>query len=277
MSQALDERDADDGGVGVITPDWTTPANVRAVLTTREGGYSLPPYDGFNLATHVGDTAAAVARNRALLRGRLPAEPIWLSQVHGVQVADASDVKPAKLGQSTAAAVADAIVAHVPGLVCVVMTADCLPVLLCDDDGTVVAAAHAGWRGLADGVLEATIARMRVAPDKLRAWLGPAIGPDHFEVGDEVRAAFVRADPLAAAAFRPAVCESMAAEAAATGKWWADLFILARQRLLRAGVTHIEGGSVCTYADDRRFYSYRRDGRTGRFASLVWLNPDFSP
>ena len=163
MSQALDERDADDGGVGVITSDWTTPANVRAVLTTREGGYSLPPYDGFNLATHVGDTAAAVACNRALLRGRLPAEPIWLSQVHGVQVADASDVKPAKLGQSTAAAVADAIVAHVPGLVCVVMTADCLPVLLCDDDGTVVAAAHAGWRGLADGVLEATIARMRVA------------------------------------------------------------------------------------------------------------------
>ena len=278
MSQALNGGAADDEHVGVITPDWTTPANVRALLTTRVGGYSLPPYDGLNLGSHVGDTPAAVARNRAVLRGRLPAEPIWLSQVHGVEVADAADLEADADGKSAVVPVADAIVARVPGRVCVVMTADCLPVLLCDVDGTVVGAAHAGWRGLADGVLEATIARMGVAPGRLRAWLGPAIGPDHFEVGEEVRAAFVRADPLAALAFRPTAGECMGTGGAAmAGKWWADLFILARQRLLRAGVTHIEGGGVCTYTDDRRFYSYRRDGRTGRFASMVWLEPGLAP
>ena len=275
MSQALDGGAAGDNSVDMITPDWTTPANVRALLTTRVGGYSLPPYDSFNLGAHVGDTPAAVARNRAVLSGRLPAEPIWLSQVHGVDVADAAELATDAAGKPVP--VADAIVARVPGRVCVVMTADCLPVLLCDDAGTVVGAAHAGWRGLADGVLEATIARMGVAPGKLRAWLGPAIGPDHFEVGDEVRAAFVRTDPLAAAAFRPVACEGAATDGAArASKWWADLFILARQRLLRAGVTHVEGGGVCTYADDRRFYSYRRDGRTGRFASMVWLEPGFT-
>ena len=278
MSQALDGGAADGNCVGMITPDWTTPANVRALLTTRVGGCSLPPYDRFNLGAHVGDMPAVVARNRAVLRGHLPAEPLWLSQVHGVGVADADELEAVATDKPAAVAVADAIVACVPGRVCVVMTADCLPVLLCDDDGTVVGAAHAGWRGLADGVLEATIARMGVAPGKLRAWLGPAIGPDHFEVGDEVRAAFVRIDPLAAAAFRPVACEGAATDGAVTAsKWWADLFILARQRLLRAGVTHVEGGGVCTYTDDRRFYSYRRDGRTGRFASMVWLEPGFTP
>ena len=276
MSPALDGGAAGDNSVDMITPDWTTPANVRALLTTRVGGYSLPPYDSFNLGAHVGDTPAAVARNRAVLSGRLPAEPIWLSQVHGVDVADAAELATDAAGKPVP--VADAIVARAPGRVCVVMTADCLPVLLCDVDGTVVGAAHAGWRGLADGVLEATIARMGVAPGRLRAWLGPAIGPDHFEVGEEVRAAFVRADPLAALAFRPTAGECMGTGGAAmAGKWWADLFILARQRLLRAGVTHIEGGGVCTYTDDRRFYSYRRDGRTGRFASMVWLEPCLAP
>ncbi len=254
--------------VGVIKPDWTTPANVRALLTTRIGGHSLPPCDSFNLGTHVGDASDAVTRNRALLRELLPAEPIWLSQVHGVEVVNADAVDT-----MSGVPVADAVVARVPGRVCAVMTADCLPVLLCDDGGTVVGAAHAGWRGLADGVLETTIARMGVAPGKLRAWLGPAIGPDHFEVGDEVRAAFVLADPLAATAFRPALVGGVAI----ADKWMADLFVLARQRLLRAGVTRIEGGGVCTYRDVRRFYSYRRDGRTGRFASIVWLDPVLPP
>ncbi|ENO90188.1 hypothetical protein C666_02980 [Thauera linaloolentis 47Lol = DSM 12138] len=241
---------------GVLRPDWTTPANVRALLTTRAGGCSLAPYDGFNLAKHVGDVPAAVARNRAMLRELLPAEPVWLSQVHGCAVADAA--------VADGVLVADAVVAREPGRVCVVMTADCLPVLLCDDDGSVVAAAHAGWRGLAGGVLEATIERMAVAPGRLRAWLGPAIGPDCFEVGDEVREVFVSRDPEAADAF---------VAAPAQGKWMADLFALARRRLKAAGVGHVEGGGVCTVRDPERFYSYRRDGRTGRFASIVWLEP----
>lgn len=174
---------------GVIRPDWSTPANVRALLTTRLGGCSLPPYDGFNLGEHVGDDPQAVARNRAMLRELLPAEPSWLSQVHGCAVAEAGI--PASGIPASGVPVADAAVAREPGRVCVVMTADCLPVLFCDDDGSVVAAAHAGWRGLAGGVLEATIAKMAVSPARLRAWLGPAIGPGSFEVGDEVRDAFV--------------------------------------------------------------------------------------
>lgn len=249
---------ASDGTVaGVIRPDWTTPANVRALLTTRLGGCSRPPYDGFNLGEHVGDEPQAVARNRAMLRELLPAEPLWLSQVHGCAVADA-DMPVAGVPA------ADAAVAREPGRVCVVMTADCLPVLFCDDDGSVVAAAHAGWRGLAGGVLEATIAKMAVPPARLRAWLGPAIGPGSFEVGDEVREVFVAADPGAARAFVPTP---------APGKWLADLFMLARRRLQAAGVGRIEGGGVCTVKDAERFYSYRRDRRTGRFASIVWLEP----
>lgn len=236
-----------------ITPDWAAPANVRALVTTRRGGFSQGAWAGMNLGLHVGDRADAVLCNRARLRERLPAEPAWLEQVHGVEVVEAERVK--------APLRADASVAHRVGTVCAVMTADCLPVLLCDEAGSIVAAAHAGWRGLAAGVLEAVVARMAVRPATIIAWLGPAIGPQAFEVGDEVRAAFVAADAAAARAFVPA---------ALPGKWFADLYLLARLRLARAGVVRVGGGQWCTYSDADRFYSYRRDGVTGRFASLVW-------
>ena len=239
---------------GLLCPQWSLPPGVRAAVSTREGGASLPPWASFNLGRHVGDDAHAVAANRARLCAAIGAEPVWLEQVHGCAVADAD----------CAAGVpeADAAVAHVFRRACAVMTADCLPVLFCDDDATVVAAAHAGWRGLAAGVLERTVERMGVAPGRVRAWFGPAIGPAAFEVGDEVRAAFVGADPGAAAAF---------VTGGAPGKWLADLFMLARRRLEAAGVVRIDGGGVCTVADPTNFYSYRRDGTTGRFASLIWL------
>ena len=245
---------------GIIQPRWTTPATVRSLLTTRVGGFSAAPYDSFNLGDHVGDVPATVARNRALLSRALPVEPLWLSQVHGVEVADADT--------AIGVPVADAVVARQPGRVCVVMTADCLPVLLCDDDGSVVAAAHAGWRGLAAGVLEATIERMAIAPERLRAWLGPAIGKDCFEVGGEVREAFVDDDAGAEGAFLPAPMP---------GKWLADLSALAQHRLRRVGLSQIESAGVCTFSDARRFYSYRRDGQTGGFASMIWLESGASP
>ena len=237
----------------MIIPDWDAPAAVRALVTTRAGGVSAPPYDGFNLAAHVGDQAANVAENRRRLRELLPAEPLWLTQVHGTEVLRAEAPEP---GSS-----ADACVARRPGLVCAVLSADCLPVLFCDDAGRVVAAAHAGWRGLAAGVLERTVAAMEVAPEHVMAWFGPAIGQAAFEVGPEVRAAFCAHDPHAAAAFA----------ARPKGKWLCDLNALARQRLAQAGVTRVCGGGLCTYADPGRFYSYRRDGVTGRMAALIWL------
>jgi YfiH family protein len=240
-----------------LVPDWPAPPVVRARVTTRRGGVSRAPFDSFNLGTHVGDSPEAVAANRALLRRHLPAEPLWLDQVHGTE-AVAADA-----GGSGGVVCADASVSRTLDAVCVVMTADCLPVLFCDDAGTVVAAAHAGWRGLVAGVLETTLARMAVAPEQVMAWLGPAIGPTAFEVGDEVRAAFVALDPGAAAAF-------VAREA--QGKWLADLFTLARLRLARAGVRRVYGGGVCTVNEVDRFFSYRRDGKTGRFASLIWLD-----
>ena len=239
---------------GLLQPDWALPAGVRALLTTREGGQSAAPFASFNLGAHVSDDPSAVAANRARLRGFLPADPLWLSQVHGAAVVDAN--------MCEGVPEADAALARSGGRVCAVLTADCLPVLLCDDDATVVAAAHAGWRGLAAGVLENSVRRMGVPPHRVRAWLGPAIGPGAFEVGDEVRAAFVATDPEAAAAFvaRPAA-----------GKWLADLFLLAHRRLLAAGVSRVSGGGACTVSAPAHFYSYRRDGVTGRFASLIWL------
>lgn len=239
-----------------IRPDWPAPARVRALATTRQGGVSLPPYASLNLGTHVGDLPAHVAANRAALGSIVPGTPLWLNQVHGTRVVDAD-----RCDESLPDA--DAAVSHTPGAVCVVMTADCLPVLLCDRTGSVVAAAHAGWRGLQAGVIEASVAAMQVPPLEVFAWLGPAIGPTAFEVGDEVRAAFSAADPAAANAFRPA---------AAPGKWLADLYQLARQRLETLGVAGIFGGDLCTYSDPERFYSYRRDGVTGRMASLIWLD-----
>ena len=242
----------------LIVPDWPAPPNVRALLTTRQGGVSLAPYASLNLGDHVGDDRCAVAANRALLRESLAGggDPLWLEQVHGTRVIDAaacsSEDRPVQ---------ADASFSRAPGVVCTVMTADCLPVLFCADDGSVVAAAHAGWRGLLAGVLEETIAALAVPASTVLAYLGPAIGPQAFEVGDEVRSAFVAADLAMAAAFVPA----------RPGKWRADLYLLARLRLAAQGVVRVYGGDFCTYSDAERFYSYRRDGQTGRMASMIWL------
>ncbi|MCC6473343.1 MAG: peptidoglycan editing factor PgeF [Burkholderiales bacterium] len=237
----------------LIRPDWPAPARVKALITTRAGGSSLAPYDTFNLGLHVGDQTERVLRNRAALRQRLPAEPCWMRQVHGTAVADA-DASPPEPE-------CDAAVSYAAGRVLAVLSADCLPVLLCDRQGTAVAVAHAGWRGLAAGVLEATVSRLGLAPCALLAFLGPAIGPGAYEVRDDVRDAFVAGDPEAAGAFRPA----------RQGRYLADLYALARRRLANLGLEAVYGGRCCTYSEPARFFSYRRDGATGRFASLVWL------
>jgi len=237
----------------LLVPDWPAPARVRSLQTLRGAGCSLAPWDSFNLGDHVGDDHAKVAANRAALRDHLPAEPSWLTQVHGI--ATVNPKKSPKLKEADAAFTGD------PGVVCAVMTADCLPVLFCDRAGTVVAAAHAGWRGLAAGVLEATIRDMAVPAGELLTWLGPAIGPSAFEVGDEVRAVFVAHDAQAAQAF----------VAHGSGKWLADIYLLARQRLNAAGVSSVSGGDRCTFSEAADFFSYRRDGVTGRMASLIWL------
>ena len=236
-----------------IVPDWPAPANVRALITTRVGGASRGAYAGFNLGLRSGDDANAVSANRAALRRRLPAEPLWLRQVHGVAVVDAD----AAAGETEA----DAAVARNAGRVCAVLTADCLPLLLCDQAGTVVAAVHAGWRGLCAGVIEAAVCAMERPPGLLLAYLGPAIGAQAYEVGAEVRAAFLAADAQSDAAFA----------LGKPGKYYADLYALARGRLRRAGVDAIYGGGYCTYTDAQRFFSYRRDGATGRMASLIWM------
>lgn len=245
-----------------LIPDWPAPRQVQARVTTRRGGVSSAPYASFNLGTHVGDDPAAVAVNRAMLREYLPADPVWLAQVHGrgIVAADESAGIPEADGSFTKRA----------ACVCAVLTADCLPVLFCDRGGSVVAAAHAGWRGLAEGVLEAAVASMAVAPGDIMAWLGPAIGPQAFEVGAEVRAAFMAQDDACAAAFLPA--PDKAGNSLAQGKWLADIYQLARIRLARVGVKQVFGGDFCTHSDAERFYSYRRDGVTGRMASLIWLD-----
>jgi len=240
-----------------ITPDWPAPPGVRAACSTRAGGVSLGGHAGLNLGSACGDAPEAVAENRRRLAAALglPGEPQWLRQVHGTRVVAAPLAEP--LPEADAAWTAQ------PGVVCVAQAADCLPVLFCADDGSAVAAAHAGWRGLCAGVLEATVAALPVAPARLLAWLGPAIGPEAFEVGAEVRAAFVAADPAAAACFHADP---------RSGRLHADLFALARQRLARAGVGRVHGGGLSTHADPARFYSYRRDGVCGRMAALVWLD-----
>lgn len=237
----------------LIIPDWPAPPNVRALVTTRQGGVSLPPWASFNLGDHVGDDPACVAENRKRLSATLPGPAIWLRQVHGTRCVDAGAVAPGTE--------ADAAIARRPGVVCAVLTADCLPVLLCDDAGTVVGVAHAGWRGLASGVIEATVAAMAVPGDRLLAWLGPAIGPQAFEVGDEVRATFMAQNPAASAAFVAGI----------PGKWWCDIYRLAAQRLDVLGVRRIASADFCTVRDSDHFFSYRRDGVTGRMASLIWL------
>jgi polyphenol oxidase len=237
-----------------IVPDWPAPRGVRALVTTRAGGVSRGPYASFNLGAHVGDDAAAVERNRERLRSLLPTDPTWLQQVHGTEVVDAAS--------APAFARADAAVTRTRHVVCAVLTADCVPVLLADRDGTAVAVAHAGWRGLAAGVIEAAVARMNVPAANVIAWLGPAIGPRAYEVGPEVREAFARHDVAAAAAFAGYRGDRLLA----------DLFMLARQRLGAAGVAAVYGGGHCTYTEAARFYSYRREPTTGRFASLVWID-----
>jgi YfiH family protein len=269
----------------LIIPDWPAPANVKTLQTTRVGGNSSAPYDSFNLGDHVGDAPMTVARNRMMLNTLLPSEPVWLQQVHGTVVANAD--------HASCLPQADACIARHRDAVCVVMTADCLPVLLCDTQGSVVGAVHAGWKGLAAGVIEATVQAMNVAPQNLMAWLGPAISQQAFEVGAEVRALFVDADPQAVAAFIPGQ----------HGKWFADIYALARLRLDALGITQIYGGSdcdtllrssrlreqspaappapdgstapcrggYCTYRERERFFSYRRDGTTGRMGTFIWL------
>lgn len=237
-----------------IIPDWPAPANVKSLQTTRHGGVSVAPYDSLNLGLHVGDAPLVVNRNRQLLSSLLPSEPVWLEQVHGIVVANADAANCVEQ--------ADASTARSRGSVSVVMTADCLPVLLCDEAGTVVGAVHAGWKGLADGVIEATVSAMQVAPHHLMAWLGPAIGPDAFEVGAEVRATFIAHDTQAAAAF---------AAHGTAGKYHADIYLLARQRLNVLGITRIFGGQHCTFTQADKFFSYRRDGVTGRMGTFIWL------
>jgi YfiH family protein len=238
----------------ILAADWPAPPGVVAFTTLRNGaGVSAAPFDRFNLGARCGDTPDAVAGNRAELSRRygLPSPPRWLRQVHGTAVAiEPGDDEPQ----------ADAAVARTPGTVLAILTADCLPVVFAAADGNEVAAAHAGWRGLAAGVLEATIAAMHAQPEHLLAWLGPCAGPQAYEVGQEVFDAFVARDPLAGAAF----------VATRPGHWHVDLHALARQRLLAAGVARVHGGGLCTISDPRRFYSHRRDQRTGRMATLVW-------
>lgn len=245
----------------LIFPDWPAPARVKALQTTRPGGFSHAPYDSLNLGDHVGDVPLTVTRNRMRLNPLLPSEPVWLEQVHGTVVANAD--------MASCRPMADACIARQRSSVCVVMTADCLPVLLCDTRGSVVGAAHAGWKGLAAGVIEATVRAMEVAPQNLMAWLGPAISQQAFEVGSEVRALFVEADPQAAAAFSPS---HLTGEGRGEGeKWLADIYALARLRLTALGITRIYGGEHCTYSERDKFFSYRRDGATGRMGTFIWL------
>ncbi|MCM2330885.1 conserved hypothetical protein [Geopseudomonas sagittaria] len=239
----------------LLVPDWPAPAKVRACVTSRAGGVSQAPFDSCNLGDHVGDDPAAVAENRRRLQALLGCRPAWLSQVHGVAVVEAD---PARVAE------ADASWSATPGVACTIMTADCLPVLFCDRAGSRVAAAHAGWRGLAAGVLEASVAALGCPQSEVLVWLGPAIGPRAFEVGAEVREAFVAQHAEAAEAFVPSVNPE---------RFMADLYRLARIRLAAIGVTAVYGGGLCTFSDAERFYSYRREPRTGRLASLIWLEP----
>ena len=235
-----------------LIPDWPAPAGVKACVTTRTGGVSLAPFDSLNLGDHVEDSPEAVLENRRRLNAAFAIQPAWLRQVHGVVVVEAD---PGRIAE------ADGSWTGTPGIACTAMTADCLPALFCNKSGTRVAAAHAGWRGLAAGVLEAAADSLDAAPADVLVWLGPAIGPKVFEVGPEVREAFMQQHPQTAQAFVPSHNP---------GKFLADIYQLARLRLAARGITAVYGGGLCTVTDPR-FFSYRRSPRTGRFASLIWL------
>ncbi|MDB6090110.1 MAG: laccase [Gammaproteobacteria bacterium] len=245
--------------LATIAPAWPAPSRVRAAFTLRTGGVSAPPFGSLNLGSHVGDILDAVKENRRRVRDALglPAEPAWLQQVHGTGVADL-DASEAWEGSAPPA---DAATTRVRERVCVIQVADCMPVLLAAADGSAVAAVHAGWRGLAAGVLEKTIRKLGLPPAHLLVWLGPTIGQENFEVGDDVRAAFMAVDAQSASAF----------QANPRGRWQCDLYALARLRLAALGVNAVFGGSWCTYADPARFFSFRRDGQCGRMAALIWL------
>lgn len=243
-----------------LKPDWSAPDRVRAISTTRAGGVSGRPWNSLNLGSHVEDDPEHAQENRRRLAestGLDSAQIGWLNQVHGTEVVE---LTPNNVGQ---AAKADASYTHHPGIACAILTADCLPVILADSEGTVVGAAHCGWRSLCGGVIENLVSAMAVAPEALQAWLGPAIGPTSFEVGPEVRDAFLEHDPEAANAFKDA--------GARPGHFMADIYRLAVLRLNRLGVYNVTGGGLCTVQNPDRFFSYRRDGRTGRMATLVWL------
>jgi YfiH family protein len=244
----------------LIVPEWPAPAGVRAALTLRAGGVSSAPYDSLNVGIHVGDAAVAVVENRRRLREqlRLPGEPAWLEQVHGTAVVDLDELDDLS---SEGPPRVDAATTASSGSVCVIQVADCMPVLFAARDGSAVGAAHAGWRGLAGGVLETTVRQLSVSPGDLLAWLGPAISQKHFEVGADVRAAFTATDPGASSAFLPNT----------RGRWQCDLYALARRRLAALGVESVFGGGWCTYDDPARFFSFRRDGQCGRMAALIWL------
>ena len=249
-------------------PDWSLPAHIKAVSTQRTGGLSGGPYGaldgagGLNLGDHVGDAPVAVQANRRLLAAAIGAEPTFLSQVHGIRVVPAENLQP---GES-----ADAVFSRTPGVVCAILTADCLPVLFCDEAGTVVAAAHAGWRGLAAGILQQTVAHMRaIGAGDISAWLGPAIGPQQFEVGQEVVDVFTLRHPNTLQYFEKKSVDTT--QIAAPHKYLADIYGLARLILQQVGVNQVCGGEHCTVTEAARFYSYRRDGVTGRMASLIWL------
>ena len=240
----------------MIIPNWHAPSNVHAISTCRAGGFSLPPFDSNNLGQHVGDNEIAVLKNRAQLNQHLPQSPLWCDQrhttvVHHLNQATAIDSHP----------IADAVITSIPNKVCLIMTADCLPILLCDKSGHQVAAVHGGWRGIANGIVENTVAQFIIPPHKLMAWLGPAIGPKYFEVGSDVLEAF---------------CQNNASDEkfflSNNGKYLADIYQLARARLIRLGITDISVGDYCTYTQQELFFSYRRSGITGRMASLIWLS-----
>ena len=235
-----------------LIPDWPAPAQVKACVTTRAGGVSLAQFDSLNLGDHVEDRLEAVLENRCRLSQAFDIQPAWLRQVHGVNVVKADPGRTLE---------ADGCWTDTPGIACTSMTADCLPALFCNRAGTRVAAAHAGWRGLAAGVLEATVDSLAAEPDDVLVWLGPAIGPQAFEVGPEVREVFMQQLPATAQAFGPS---------RNPGKFMADIYQLARLRLAARGITAVYGGGLCTVTDPR-FFSYRRSPRTGRFASLIWL------
>ena len=236
-----------------IVPDWPAPARVRAIITSRNGGCSIGSYASMNLGLKAGDDEANVKANRSILRQFLPAEPKWLNQVHGNRVVRAETIE--------VAAEADASFTSHPACVCVVLIADCLPILICERAGNVIAVAHAGWRGLVSGVIEQTVRALETDPKELIAYLGPGIGPSAFEVGEDVRDAFLAVDAAAQYAFQPN----------SAGKWCADLFALARQRLVQIGVTNVYGGGLCTYSDPMRFFSHRRAKPAGRMAALIWI------